>query len=248
MRRSAEENAPQSLHRLQSIPTWGWAVATVAGALLRFDYRVGDASLANAVMLLAAVVLEPRRAARSQALALPVLLALSLPGPAGGPGDWGYMVGRVVAAGVISRLVRSGPAEPQRRAVLLPLAAYVLGATVASLAWSGAADPRLHLRTYYVAVLALALVIAFYYSLRLIARPGRIPVLMAGLWPYYGLGIGWALLVATGVLGAPAGLPESSVDTLFHGLVTHLPGDALTCVVIAFLLDPRPAILGRESR
>lgn len=188
-------------------------------------------------MLLAVFYLTPRNAVRSQLYALAPLVALSLPGPAGTPPDWGYMLGRIGAAWILARLLESGPARPARAAVLAPLAAMAATAALAGWAWR-AADSSLHLRTYYVAVLFLALAIAFYYTLRLVERPARIPVLVGGLWPYYAAGITWTLAMAA-LRPATASVPANAVDVIFHGLVTHLPGDVLTCVVVAALTGAR---------
>lgn len=196
-------------------------------------------------MLLAACMLPPERAVRSQAWALPALLLLSLPGPAGGPADWGYMLGRVGAAWTVGRLLQTGAARAARAAVLAPLAAILLASVVAALVWSGE-DPGLHLRMYYTAVLGLAGAIAFYYALRLVERPARVPVLLAGMWPYYLAGISWSL--AFGALRPTSGsLPAAPGDILFHGLVTHLPGDLLTCVVVAVLTGTRASITGSRD-
>lgn len=227
-------------------PPWVWAVLTVIGALIRFDYRVGGASLANAAMLAAVCLAARGPAVRSQLYALPALLALSLPGPAGGPADWGYALGRVAAAWAVARLLEGGDDRPGRPGVLVPLTAMLLTGAAAAWSWGGP-DPRLHLRTYYTAVLVLAVLIAFYYTLRLVRRPARIPVLVAGLWPYYAAGIAWTLLFAS--LG-PGGeeLPRGLAAVTFHGLVTHLPGDVLTCVLVATFTGPKASVTGRKSR
>lgn len=226
-------------------PLWAWAALTVAGALLRYDFRVGDASLANAVALLAGCLLPPGRAARTQALALPALVLLSLPGPVGAPADWGYAIGRIGVAWMVARLVGPG-ARPPRGAVAGPLLLIAGCALAAALRWHPD-TPGLDLRAYYGAVVALAGLIAIYYALRLVQRPARIAALIAGLLPYYLLGILWALAWGAAAGGEATGA-TAPLDVVFHGLVTHLPGDGLICVVVAFFTGPRRGLLEGKAR
>jgi len=94
--------------------------------------------------------------------------------------------------------------------------------------WAG-----LQLRTYYNAVLTMAMVIAFFYAIRLVQYPLRVLGFMVALVPYYVIGLDWVLLLGWWN-GAPSVGAETWGNLVFHGYVAHLPADVLTGVVVAF--------------
>lgn len=176
---------------------------------------------------------------------MPLVLLVSIVGPAGAPDGWGYALGRVALAYAVSRLAGPGAAR-NRRAEFGLLVTIALPAALAASAWRSAGF-GLDLRTYYLAVVALGIAIAFYYALRLVERPERVLALAAALGPYYALGIAWAALYSR-VGGADAAPPTALVDLAFHGLLLHLPGDILMAVAVAFLTGPREGRAGPQSR
>lgn len=227
---------------MRRLPVWGWALLTIVAAFIRFDFRVGDASLATGLALLAGALLTPRRAAATQLLALPAILLAMAPGPAGEPADWGFAVGRVALALLAARLAGPGrtPSPWLERGLLL---AVLATAAWAAAAWEGT-DFGLDLRTYYLSVTALGLAIGFYYTLRLVERPRRVLSLAAALAPYYALGLAGAGLAR----GLGVAEPLGAVDLVFHGLLIHLPGDVLMAVAVAFLTGPKAGRAGPNSR
>lgn len=222
---------------------WVWAAITVAAALVRFDFRVGDASLATAVALLAGAVLPRSRAALTQAVALPFVLSLLAAGMTGGPAEWGYALGRVPLAWTAALLRERGNRRLEG-ALLLTIA---VPAVVTGARWRSAGF-GLDLRSYYLAVIALGVAIGFYYSLRLVEKPRRVLTLVAAFAPYYGAGIVGAAAAGRLLPTAAGQLPTSPIDLLFHGLLAHLPGDVLMAVAVAFFTGPKAGRAGPETR
>lgn len=218
-------------------PTWSWVALTVAAGLIRFDYTIAGYSLATGVALAAGSLLGPRDGARTQALGGLFLVPLAFAGLAGGTLDVGYAIGRIGTAWLAGRLAPAGqdPALPRGARLTLGTMAIVAGVVLWN--WS---DPTsgMNLKFYYAAVVALALLIAFYYTLRLVRRRQRVLSLLAALGATYASGL--ALVAALVALGAVR-LPVDPGSLLFHGFVAHLPGDALTAVVVAAFTDPRRA-------
>ncbi len=225
-------------------PTWLWIGLTLVASFLRLDYAVGDYSGATAVALYAGAVAGSGRAARSQALAFLVLAPLSLAGLLGGITNWGYFAGRVVAGWAAGRTAAASRPPAGGWSVRLPLALILAVGSWVTLTWDAPAG-GLDLKTYYSAVIGLGLMIAFWYALRLVARPARVLGLVAALAPYYVIGLVW-------VAGCAWLVPESVARPIaqipFHGFAVHLPGDVLSAVVVAFLVEPRPALRRVGSR
>ena len=86
--------------------------------------------------------------------------------------------------------------------------------------------------------LVMALVIAFYYAMRLVKHPMRVFGFMVSLAPFYLLGLEWVMILAWWQGEAVAGA-ESWGNLVFHGYVAHLPADVLSGVVVAFFTGPR---------
>ena len=211
--------------------------------MLRLDLLVGDYSGATAVALYAGCLLPVRRAAAGQALAVPLLLLLGYLGLAGTMGEWGYVVGRPVAAAMVAYLFAGAGSTLASWVSRLLIATLLVAAAASASLWQEPGS-SLPMKSYYTAVSVMAAAIAFYYALRLVRRPGRVVSLMAGLVPYYAIGVAWALLWPA--LGEEAGLSRSGI--VFHGLVIHLPGDALTAVVVAFFTGAKAQFGGWKSR
>jgi len=226
------------LIRIARWPTWAWVALAVAAYVVRLDYIVGEYTLETGIALLAGAVLGPRRGMRVMAIATLVLLPLVLLPLGPGPADLGYMAGRILAAGVSGLLAALPPRRPVRR---LQAPTLLVMAVVAGVSAFGYRDTTigLQLKTYYSAVISLALMISLWYAMRLIAHPTRVLDLIAALAPYYLLGLGWVVLLLGLGTPAPPATATTARDLLFHGYTTHLPGDLLTAVAAGFLMDPK---------
>ena len=192
------------------LPEWFWVAIAVLGAGLRVDYVLGSFSAAAGIAVLAGLTLGSVRGARSIACAALLLTAAATWRPladvVGTVFEQGYAwggVGVAALAGALGRwpdgtLVTSldsgrnggGPAVRQRwrvrTVILLALAAT---AVIAYRGWAGPAwNPQLKL--YYGAAGAMAVAIAFYYSLRLLRAPGVVLTYSACLLPRYVAGLG----------------------------------------------------------
>lgn len=225
-------------------PLWLWAALAVVACFLRLDYAVGDYSGATAVALYCGALIGSGRAARAQTLALALLLPLSLFGLLGGVPSWGYFGGRIAAGWMAGRTACADRPPAGGWAVRVPLALMMAVALWATTTWVEPAG-GLNLKTYYSGVIGLGLVIAFWYALRLVARPARIFGLVAALAPYYLLGTLWIAVVAW---LEPAAISRPAAQIPFHGFAVHLPGDVLSAVVVAFFIEPRQTLRTVGSR
>ncbi len=217
-------------------PLWAWTLLAVVAYPLGYELTVGAYTFSTAVALLAGCMLGTPGALRSQGLAFVALVAFSLTGIVGDVADWGYMAGRVVAAVAASRWAGADSVGLGHRAVRWILLIMALVAAATARTWQ---EPWIgqQLKPYFNAVVVLAIVIAFFYALKLVARPARVLALTAGLFPYYLGGLGWAAFSQRTL--QPPGEIMAASDLLFHGYVTHIPGDVLMAVVVAFLSGPK---------
>ena len=222
-------------------PVWTWALLTVAVYPLGYELTVGTYTFSTGVALLAGCMLGSSGVLRSQGLALIALMVLSLIGLFGEVADWGYMVGRIFAGVIASRwaatpAIGTSLTRPPQRSIHIVLLLMGVVAIATTQVWQ---EPWIgqQLKPYFNAVLILAMVIAFFYALKLVARPARVLALTASLSPYYVIGLTWAAL--TQRILRPTDEIMAASDLLFHGYVTHLPGDVLTAVVVAFLTGPK---------
>lgn len=226
-------------------PTWAWVALTVIGALLRVEFTIGGFSLAPMVALLAGSIAGSRRGAASQAWSLLLLLPLSVLTPLGGSfADWGYALGRVPAAWLAGRWApRLGHGEQElARRLTLGVGAALVATGIAT--WEGP-ETSPQLRLYYLAVLGFAVVIAGWYAYRMVERPGRALGFWAAMVPAYLLGAGWMASLGGGAVdGVRLGLG----DLLFHGILAHVPGDALAAVVVAYFTGAKELAPGPFSR
>ena len=169
----------------------------------------------------------------------PALLLTGL-GLIGSPIEWGYLVGQIGAAALAGWLAPADRPLQRPRLVWRTAVLMIAVAIPAAMAWQ---EPwaGLQLRTYYNAVLTMAMVIAFFYAIRLVQHPLRVLGFMVALVPYYLLGLDWVLLLSWWN-GQPACGAETWGNLVFHGYVAHLPADVLTGVVVAFFSGPKPAV------
>lgn len=218
-----------------SWPTWTWVLLTVLAGFIRFDYTIAGYSLATGVALAAGCFLGPRAGARTQGWGALVLIPLAATGLAGGVLDIGYAAGRIATAWIAGTLspVSEDPEMPRWSRLTLGTMAIVAAVVL----WNWSEPSRgMQLKFYYSAVVGLALLIAFYYTLRLVRRRERVLALLTALGATYASGL---LFTGTLVAAGVARLPVDPGSLLFHGFVAHLPGDALTAVVVAAFADPR---------
>ena len=218
-------------------PPWAWALLTLAATVLGYELTLGRYSLGTGIALLAGSYLGPRRGAYVQVLAAgPALLITGL-GLVGSSVEWGYLLGQIAAAALAGWLA---PADKPLqhgawvwRTAVLMIAVAVPAAMAWQEPWAG-----LRLRTYYNAVLMMALVIAFYYAMRLVKHPLRVLGFMVALVPFYVAGLDWILFLGWW-RGTPIAGAETWGNLVFHGYVAHLPADVLTGVIVAFFSGPR---------
>ncbi len=215
-------------------PLWAWALLTVLAHPLGYELTVGAYTFSTGAALMAGCTLGTLGALRSQALAFALLVPLSLVGIIGEPSDWGYMAGRIAVGAAAGRLAVAQGGTGQRRTIRMTLLVMGLVAAAAASAWE---EPWIgqQLKPYFNAVLILAMVIAFFYALRLVEKPTRVLTLTACLAPYYLLGLGWTAASQHFADGAMMTVD----DLVFYGYVMHLPGDVLMAVVVAFLSGPK---------
>ena len=216
----------------QQWPPWVWALLTLVGTTIGYELTLGRYSFGTGVALLAGSYLGPRRGAYTQLLAAGPALILTGLGLVGSPIEWGYLVGQVGAAALAGWLVPADKPLQRARLVWRTALLMVAAAIPAAMSWQ---EPwaELQLRTYYNAVLTMAMVIAFFYAMRLVQHPLRVLGFAVALLPYYLVGLDWVLLLSWWN-GEPGVGAETWGNLVFHGYVAHLPADVLTAVVVAF--------------
>ena len=176
-------------------PPWAWALATLAATAFGYELSLGRYSLGTAIALMAGSFLGSRMGAYSQVLAAGPAILITGTGLVGSSVEWGYIVGHIAAAAMAGWLAPADePLQHPRwvwRAAVLMLAAAVPAAMAWQEPWAG-----LQLRVYYNSVLVMALVIAFYYAMRLVKYPLRVLGFMVALAPFYVLGLEWIMVLA----------------------------------------------------
>ena len=202
---------------------------------LRVDYTVGAFTLAPATALLSGSV-GGAVGVRGQVIAALLVPPLTLLWSGyGDPSDWGYDIGRVFAAAATARWVPAGSPIRSNRIGRLAVVGALLLAVLAVSLWEERSD-GLQIKLYYGAVLVLAAVITLYHAYKLVPEPARIPGYVAGLLAYYPCGMAGAWLVFRLLPGTdPQSIALEPASLLFHGYLTHLPGDLLALVLAAFL-------------
>ncbi len=217
-----------------------WTLATVAIAFLRVDYTLaGSFSFAPAMALLSGTWLGSRRGALVQILATAVLIPLAMLSPATvRPGEWGYRVGLVVSAalaGVIASPDDDGARPP--RAVRLTVFG-VAGATAALAMVFLPQTSRDAVGILFVLTFLLAPVFAVFYAYKMVSEPGRVVGYFFCLLPYYAAGFAGNALLArwSPNTAAAAGIPDGLKEILFQSYFSHLPGELMSLVVIAYLV------------
>jgi hypothetical protein len=217
-----------------------WLVIATGAALLRVPYTLGGFSFAAPAALLAGTWLGWQRAVPLQALAAAALIPFGLLLPQAFPelnsvGEWGFRVGLVAAAGLAGALATpdDSGARPSRMVRLA-----VFGAAGATAGLATIVVPRQSSGVLFGAAFVLATTIAAFYAYRMVPEPGRVVGYVFCLLPYWGLGLGWSLLVARTMpaSAALAGIPERWHDVVFHAFLTRLPSELIAVVVISYLL------------
>ncbi|MFQ5745098.1 MAG: hypothetical protein ACE5HV_16170 [Acidobacteriota bacterium] len=220
-------------------PLAGWVLLSLGANALRVDYTLGAFSFAPAIALLSGTWLGHRRGALSQALATGCLAALSVLLPGTVPGnEWGFHLGHIAAAMVAGRIAPpdDAGAHPRGRVKLVVWSTAVLTAMVIWRSGFQIAPPPAG--RYFVLTFLMAAVIVLFYAWRLLPEPARVLGYAYCLLPYYALGLGWTwgFAHAVPVLARAIDTPTSAAAILFHGYLTHLPGDLIGIVVIAYLV------------
>jgi len=217
-----------------------WTVATVGIAFLRVDYTLaGSFSFAPAMALLSGTWLGSKRGALVQILATAILIPLAIFSPATvSPGEWGFRAGLVVSAalaGVIATPDGNGAHPP--RAVRLAVFG-IAGATAALTMVFLPQTARGTVGILFVLTFLLAPVFAIFYAYKMVSEPGRVVGYFFCLLPYYAAGFAGNGLLArwSPNTAAIAGIPDGWRDILFQSYFSHLPGELMSLVVIAYLV------------
>ncbi len=209
-------------------------------AFLSVDYALaGSFSFAPAMALLSGTWLGSRRGALVQILATAVWIPATIfsTGSAN-PGEWGFRVGLVVSAalaGVIASPNGNG-ARPQRAVRLTVFG--VAGATAALVMIFVPQLPRGPMGVAFLLTFLLAPVFAIFYAYKMVPEPGRVVGYFFCLLPYYGAGVAGLALLATWSPNAAAiaGIADGWRDIVFRAYFSHLPGELMSLVVIAYLV------------
>lgn len=217
-----------------------WTLASLGMAFLSVDYALaGSFSFAPAMALLSGTWLGSRRGALVQILATAVWIpaAIFFTGSAN-PGEWGFRIGLVVSAalaGVIASPDGNG-AHPQRA---VRLTVFGIGGTSAALVMVFVPQlPRGSMGVVFLLTFLLAPVFAIYYAYKMVPEPGRVVGYFFCLLPYYGAGGAGLALLATWSpnVAAVARISDGWRDIVFRAYFSHLPGELMSLVVIAYLV------------
>ena len=216
-----------------------WLLVSVGVAYLRVDYTLGSLSFAPAIALLSGTWLGSLRAASVQALATTTLIpaAILVPGTVH-PGEWGFRLGLVASAalaGAVSKPDDSGARPPR------PIRLTVFGVACATAVLVAVVVPRVAARDVGVVfglTFVLATAIGVFYSYKIVAEPGRVAGYFFCLLPYYATGFAANMLLAwwRPDVAIAAGIPDDWTEILFHAYFSHLPGELISLVVIAYVV------------
>ena len=250
-----DENPPQPSTSLSASPNsirfhpsqWPlpvWVVLALVAEALRVDYTLGAFSFAPVVALLAGTYLGPRRGALSQAIAVGCLALVAVFSPATASfGEWGFHLGRVLAAWVAGQVAPADDrgAHPAVRVRLVVLSAAV--ATVALIimtagSTSGVPIGSSPLGGLFVVAFLVAPAFVVWYAWRIVPQPSRVISYAYSLMPYYALGLAWPWALNHFWDGASiaAGSLATDQEILFHGYLTHIPGDVIAIVLISYIV------------
>lgn len=213
-----------------------WVILSTIAALLRVEFTLGAFSLAPAVALLSGTWLGWRRAAVVQAITAAAVIPLGLAVPElGDPVEWGYRVGVIVAA-ALAGIYATPDGNGAHPVGAIRMSVFGLaGATVALVM---IVVPGQSAGVMFAFVFLLASVIAVFYAYRMVPEPGRVIGYAFCLIPYFGLGVGWTLIVAHWMptTAALSGVPSAWDDIVFHAYLAQLPSQLIALVVISYLV------------
>lgn len=221
-----------------------WVVLALVAEALRVDYTLGAFSFAPVAALLAGTYLGPRRGALSQAIAVGCLALFVVFFPATTSVDeWGFHLGRIFAAWVAGQVA---PADNRGAHPALRVRLVVLSAAVATVALiimtagstSGVSIGNSPLGGLFVVAFLVAPGFVVWYAWRIVPQPSRVITYAYSLMPYYALGLAWPWVINHFLGGSAiaAGSLATDQEILFHGYLTHIPGDVIAIVLISYIV------------
>jgi len=174
-----------------------------------------------------------------QFIATAVLIPVAVVSPGTvGPGEWSFRLGLILSAlvaGVIAPANDNGASPP--RAVWLTVFSVATGSALLVMVLV----PRITKGTigvYFALTFLLATAIAVFYAYKMVLEPGRVVGYFFCLLPYYIAGFVGNVILATWNpgTGTVASMPERWGEILFYSYFSHLPGELISLVVIAYVV------------
>ena len=140
-----------------------------------------------------------------------------------------------LVAGVIAPANDNGASPP--RAVWLTVFSVATGSALLVMVLV----PRITKGTigvYFALTFLLATAIAVFYAYKMVLEPGRVVGYFFCLLPYYIAGFVGNVILATWNpgTGTVASMPERWGEILFYSYFSHLPGELISLVVIAYVV------------
>ena len=216
-----------------------WTLGSTGIAFLRVEYTLGSFSFAPAAALLCGTWLGPKRAALVQFVSTAVMVPVAIVSPeAVGPGEWSFRLGLILSAlvaGVIAPADDNGANPP--RAVWWTVFSVASGTALLVMVFI----PRITRGTigvYFALTFLLATAIAVFYAYKMVLEPGRVVGYFFCLLPYYIAGFIGNVIWATWnpSTATVASVPERWEEILFYSYFSHLPGELISLVVIAYVV------------
>ena len=216
-----------------------WTLGSAGIAFLRVEYTLGSFSFAPAIALLCGTWLGPKRAVLVQFVATTIMIPLAIVSPETvGPGEWSFRLGLILCAlvaGVIAPADDNGANPP--RAVWWT----VFGVASATALLVMVFVPQITkgiIGVYFGLTFLLATAIAVFYAYKMVPEPGRVVGYFFCLLPYYIAGFAGNVILAAWNpdTGTAASMPDRWADILFYSYFSHLPGELISLVVIAYVV------------
>ena len=216
-----------------------WILGTAGIAFLSVEYTLGSFSFAPAIALLSGTWLGAKRGALVQILATAIMIPVAFVSPATvNPGEWCFRLGLVFSAALAGSIASpdDNGARPVR-AVWWTVFGVASVTTMLALIFI----PQITKGTigvYYALTFLLGTAIAVFYAYKMVPEPGRVVGYFFCLYPYYIAGFSGNVLLATwsSDTATVASLPDRWRDILFHAYFSHLPGELISLVVIAYIV------------
>ena len=209
-----------------------WTLGSAGIAFLRVEYTLGSFSFAPAIALLCGTWLGPKRAVLVQFVATTIMIPLAIVSPETvGPG----LILCALVAGVIAPADDNGANPP--RAVWWT----VFGVASATALLVMVFIPQVTkgaIGVYFALTFLLATAIAVFYAYKMVPEPGRVVGYFFCLLPYHIAGFAGNVILAAWNpdTGTAASMPERWADILFYSYFSHLPGELISLVVIAYVV------------